>query len=783
MYICTVAIVLFMAYYFNHFLSGNQLSFSLTGYTTVKQTNPYLNMNLESDFTNETLIEQELPPVPDGIDAIQIMFYAKGKHRDGEVLLQLKNARTHKVCTKRTVPYDQIKNREYVDLPVGELSPEDREGPLTLCITAQGGVKTHISVYTSAGDGIRGCKFLVSSREQDEDLFLNYARKGLSNFAKSLLLLAGLIIFCILYHVFLRGRTSGRVQTAACFIVLYLMYIFRAPGDSFANYLWAEDGGVLLSSAMRDGLRSVLIPGNGAYWVLPRLIGIVCYGISLPFRSITNLAVLQGLVTKLAGAASIGWFMSDRFQWVVKERFHRFLICAGIIFMMPAAMDVFTCDTSIQFLLNFAVFLVGLDLLAGEKVSTPTWGETCFLVIQTLSNAAAPFGAAVAACAFLRWFADGYRKKTLKTGTVIIETGKVGVITAGTLLQVQLILSGSRVSGSLQFVDRIIACLKLFPFFPYFQSMNDWKILLLCLVCWAAILLLAKLQIRMTVYCVLYSWLFLCFCSMTAAVQSLPALFKITLSDKQSARYMLLSSMVMIFLLLAALYRIRDRKAQLVTSAAVFCAVFSAAAQAYQVRIWGEEFIIAYDQNVGSYDVHGTDWLSIPTGPAPIWHLEIPVSVSKADAGEEAEGEIYNISVNETGNVVTGMPAGSMVLVSGSLSDEDGGPLKRIFLKTGENSYLAATLRKEGDRILEVDQSEALYAGSGEESVSTEQVLEGSMALNEKEVSFERKGTEFILHLPVSYFAGGAAELEFYGEKADGTFCRKVFEVDTSFLQ
>lgn len=755
--ICFVTVVLYMISYLNHFYTDGRLDFSLTSYTSAAETNPYMESSREAYFTDDTIVEQELPAISDDVDAIRILFRIKRKNKAGEITLRIQNAETMQIFLERIIPYNQVENKEYLDLPIDELSSEQRKAPLKLIITAHGDPKAKLAVSTTVGDGIKGCSLTIDSQPHTGDLYIQYGRKGLSSFARSLCVLAMLILFCIAYCLVFRGRQSkgsGRAGTAVCFIALYLLYVMRTPGDSFTSYLWAEDGQMLMTDAIAAGLKSITLKGNGAYWVIPKLIGVVCYWISLPFQSITHLATFQGLVTKLVGAASIGWFLSDRFSWVLKDLFQRFLVCAGIIFLMPAALDVYTCDTSIQFLLNFTVFLVGLDLLVNKKIRAMSWPVTGFLLIQTLSSAAAPVTAAVAGCGFLRWIFDGYRKKQLKLHLVLIEIAKVGIIGAAAILQILTAFSGSRVSGSLQLWDRIIACLKVYPFFPYYQSMQNWGMFVFCIVCWIAILFLAKFPVRLGIYCFSYSWLFLCMCSMTNTAEDILVNFKVVVSDKILERYILLSSMVMIFMLLIALIRIQEKRIRWMTAAVVMTVCVPIAAQAFQVRIWGEEYITGYDQNICSYDKVGSDRLWISIGPTPNWHLVIPSTITEKISEEEARGELYWIGKQAAADHVVIDTSGVAIPVNGSLTDQNGEPFEQIFLKLGDGIYLGAMLCEEEDRILE-GTSEAMAGKSG----------------------------EFNICVPLASFPEGEGQLEFIGKKADGTCCRKVFEFNTSLTQ
>ena len=98
--------------------------------------------------------------------------------------------------------------------------------------------------------------------------------------------------------------------------------------DNFASYLWCEDGLALINDAIYRGPASLFDAPRGTIWFIPRLIGFISYHICRMLKDITYLPQLMSLITKVVATGGFMYFMSDRFEWIVKERAWRFIICA-----------------------------------------------------------------------------------------------------------------------------------------------------------------------------------------------------------------------------------------------------------------------------------------------------------------------------------------------------------------------------------------------------------------------------------------------------------------------
>ena len=705
-----IVIILFLIQYYTHFQQQNN-----TGYSIKLQTNRHLMENEKKEIDDDTMIVQELPEIPDGIDCIRVRLSAAKGEKKGNIILQIQERKSGMVLVENIYPVKEIKRKSYVNISIDSLSSEKLKEELNLVITAGEDERTPVSVFRTTGDGIEGCSLTSGAQLLDGDLVIQYAAKTDPDYYGSACVLGVFAAISIVLIIVYRKKTQKKGCAIVCFLVLYMLLVLRTIGDSFTSYLWAEDGALLITDAIYTGAKSVVAPGNGAYWIIPKLIGLICYWMTIPFRSVRYLPLLQGLITKLIAAAGIGWFMSDRFNWVVKKRIYRFLICEGVVILMPPAADVLTCDTSLPFILNFTVFLIGLDLLGKKEVTVPTIMETVFLAAQALSTAAAPFAAAVAGCAWIRWLYDGIRKKKMNFCSVTVETLKFGVISSAAIIQIMTAYSGNRVGGSIQLFNRIKECIKVFPFFPFYQSLGSRRVMIICIICWVLILVWSKISFRIIAYCFLYSYCFLFYCSMTNPAENLVDILKI--SHKTNAvRYVILSAMIMSFLLLNVILCISKTVTGIIISAIMLCTMFPVIAGMYQVNVEGAELAAIYDQNSDNYCINSNDNLMIPIGPICTWKAMIPVNIEGRLTDSGVEGEVYRIDGQHPDQLIHIAPESSTVTIYGYLKDESGEPFDNVFLKVGEHSYLAGLVGNDdgilsADRTIEQRYSFVFYGG------------------------------------------------------------------------
>lgn len=445
---------------------------------------------------------------------------------------------------------------------------------------------------------------------------------------------AGFAVGLILTALLIRFAGNKKIPFILCVAILFFIYGLRAPDDLFTSYLWAEDGADLIQGSVFDGIKTIWNSYTGFYWVLPRTVGLLCYYICLYTNTMANLPMIQGLVTKLIAVLGISYFLNDRFEWLIKERAYRLLVCILVILAMPCfASDVITCDLSMPFVLNFTVFLIGLDTLCGPKARCITVPEALFLCVLAMSNAAAPFAAAVAAGALVRYLAVNIKSKSVARKE--LATGITGtcLVIICSVVQILRIMHGSRAGNELALWDRLITCLRNFIFFPYCSGASRpavWTVL--CLGC-IALAYLSGIPKKTAAFTVAYNYAFIFFCSM---VTSMDRINEVVFGENDSCgRYIFVMYMLSAFLLGVEAYFLIRKKLILKMIGFVLCALLAVMSVAtYSIDVIGYEYTYAYEENIGLFTPDGTDRLMIQIGPWLPQRLMLPAELSDHPAAQ-----------------------------------------------------------------------------------------------------------------------------------------------------
>ncbi|MCR5593833.1 MAG: hypothetical protein K6F79_08840 [Saccharofermentans sp.] len=477
-----------------------------------------------------------------------------------------------------------------------------------------------------------------------------------------------------------------KLYTAACFVALLCIYSFRVLPDLYTPYLWCEDGLHLIQRSILGGPASLFEHSAGYCWLLPKLISLLCYWFCLLFNNITLLPQLQGAVAKIIAVASIMYFMSDRFEWLVKSRVWRFAICVLVVLFIPqSAYDTVPVDTSLPFVMNFTVFIIGLDCLLGPKARPVTVFETVFLSVLSLSTASAPFCAAVAVFALGRWFWDKGEKKEHVPAAVICTA----IVSACALFQTVTTVLSPREVSDLSIVQRLIICAHDFIFFPYFESYGSALMWIAAFAGWIAIACLAKTSWKIVLYSGIYSYGFLFYCSMVGN----PGVITEVISSGIGARYYLMNYMIAFFLLGVHIFRLmQSDKVGKSMGAAICLAVFFMAGPTYFISIPTPDLAFPYAYGSGLFDRVGTNMLVIPIAPTTYYKMVIPFEISDfTPASGDAFFEVDDISEQDPASMFDPASGVSGYKVSGWAADPDGNPFEYVLLVWLGNQYEAPT--------------------------------------------------------------------------------------------
>ena len=505
----------------------------------------------------------------------------------------------------------------------------------------------------------------------------------------AVILIISVLVFLAfaVYYVFKRDR---KIPPVLCFFLLFLIYILRVPNDIFSTYLWAEDGCYLIQDAVFSGPLSVFNVTNGTHWLVPRAISLICYWICCLFGNLTFLPALQGIFCKLIATGCIALFLSERFDWIIKERVFRFVVCACVIFAIPYyAIDVAACDTSLPFAMNFAVFLIGFDTLCGNNAKPISLSDTILLSVIALSNAASPFPAAVAVFAFARWLCAEIKGKRMCVKTTVIESVKVIVVLAFALVQFWGIVASSRSHVELRIIERIGFCFTHFVFQPYYYSYLDLIVFFFAFAGWMALIVLARLPWRSVVFISAYSFAFLLYCTLVADFDEME--YVIFREADGGARYILLPYMIAAFLLaLEICVLLKKDKVRRIIGLVLSAIVIVVSTLTYPMELVGYEYSDAYRDNIGVFDPAGKQSLCIPIGPWTPWDMQIPWNINRYS---EMDSEDLSCSVSiEREDAFYGSRADELIYlvpVEVLVGDADGSLFRYVFIDAGDDMYLA----------------------------------------------------------------------------------------------
>lgn len=491
-----------------------------------------------------------------------------------------------------------------------------------------------------------------------------------------------------------RERKHFEWEYVIYFLILYALLVFRAPSDFFQPYLWAEDGTVLIQGSIYNGIQSVFQVGNGAYWVIPKLIALLCYWSVKPFNSIVILPYLMQVIAKVFTVLSVMYFISDKFEWLVAKKFHRFCICVGIILFMPqSASDTLTCETSLPFALFFAVYLIGLDLLCNSKIELPNWKQIIFMSLLALSSADALCIGAVAAVVIVRYFVYGSKHKIEKVqwweGVF-----KLTLVLFAVSLQTQCLLSSGRVKQQLDVTKRIILNTKSFMFFPYWNQFHLWGAFLIGGLIWVLIWKKSKISCFTLIYSAGFSYLAMLYNCMAENVKD-------AYLGNMTSRYVFISFEIAAFMLGVAISKLIarvDRGSLILAYICLTCAMVTCL-RTYDVDVIGEKYADCYKIASVAFDAGGTDDVIIPIGPWEPWTLKIPASISDNKMKEDLIIGIENVDQKEIDDIGFGtLTSTDNWKISGWIkSSKDNEILRNLFIKKGKIYIAVETLEVRDD--------------------------------------------------------------------------------------
>ena len=516
-----------------------------------------------------------------------------------------------------------------------------------------------------------------------------YERFSIGNVTAYPCLVVMIIVGVIALSLYACKSDRRDIGLIPMFMVLFLVYSLRAPDDLLGTYLWAEDGCVLLQNAINDGVKVLITPTSGTYWTIQKFIGLICYWICYCFKNLMFFPALESIFTKIVASLGVSYFLSNRFNWLIESRTLRFIVCIVVILAIPFyATDVITCDTSLPFVLNFTVFLIGLDTLCRPESRVVSYKETIFLCLQALSTAAAPFVALVTGLSFVRWMYMKIRTKDIRAKLVLIELLKTGIICICVLIQVMCALGSSRVNGDLGLFQRLVTCIKDFVLFPYAYTFENMKLFLIAVLAFACLALLTKMPWKVLSYSIIFSYCFLIYCSMIVDPDSIT--YQIFREANGGARYIMILYMIAAFVLCIEICRLwMDQSIKKVAGIVLFVTAMIVSVLTYSLPIMGYEYIEAYHDSIGTYNPDGKEVLIINVAPWYSYGVSVPCSISDVSLGQSGSVQYSLESINNQSAMCFSIQEGDYIPVEGWAISPEGDCFEYLFIERDDGSFLA----------------------------------------------------------------------------------------------
>ncbi|MCR4611339.1 MAG: hypothetical protein K5644_05530 [Lachnospiraceae bacterium] len=432
--------------------------------------------------------------------------------------------------------------------------------------------------------------------------------------------------------------------------------------DFGTSYLWAEDGCELYYDAANSGIASIFSVSNqGTLWIIQRTLGYICYLLGYPFNSIALFPTLLSIFTKLLETAAVFYFLSDKFSWIIKQKWVRFLIATSVLLAIPQnSDDLINCDTSSPFIFTFTVFLIGINAFREEWKNISVF-EIVFLVLVTLSSAAAPFSVGVAGLYLVVYLIRNrkrLKKKDVKTN-VIKNICILSIIIIAFAIQVYMIITSGRTNSvPLELFDRIVQNTLYFVWFPYCNYyFTSVAFLILGIVLIITATYFTKIKAVIVLYSFGFSWMYLLMCSLTESVEN----FYAPLDTVVGTRYYAVPYQIAVFFVGWVAYRFwNNPKTRAVTILLIITEGILLCSH-YFVKGTGNEsqYVKIYDSNVASYDINGDTKLVIPIAPALPYAIDFPISLNNVTGSEGFElksieekhtGSVYNVDMTINSN-------------------------------------------------------------------------------------------------------------------------------------
>ena len=171
------------------------------------------------------------------------------------------------------------------------------------------------------------------------------------------------------------------------FWVVFILFIIAQfalyPDMIRYHYVYAEDGGVFFDGFQRSGVSSIFEVFGGYLVIASRLFAAISISVARILGNFKIACDVMEILNVLMVAFILAYFVSDRFQFLVKKRSHRLIIGSMILLLMSSFFAMLFDSVSIHWWCGLLMFFVTLELVYGQ---TPPLYLYPFIILCVLSS-------------------------------------------------------------------------------------------------------------------------------------------------------------------------------------------------------------------------------------------------------------------------------------------------------------------------------------------------------------------------------------------------------------
>jgi len=444
-----------------------------------------------------------------------------------------------------------------------------------------------------------------------------------------------------------------------CIFILLVLRQWEIVGKPF---LWAEDGNVFIYRAINNGFSSLFIPYAGYYHFLPQLLTNIFYYFCRIIDNVVLLPYMMWGSNILISSLAVGYFLSERFEWILKQRLERLFVCCIIILLnISEIQEVYGTVTNIHWWLGFYFFLISLNILYEKEM--PSVRNIILLTFCGFSTLVI-FPLFVIFSILLIY-------KIIKHCCNYKDILKYIVILIPCVIQTFSVLMSNRITTH-NFIGLELLRIITLSFFNLIgklvtpQNINfyNYRMILLGIFTIIALLYFYRKNKKFLLFSLSFSFLFFLYCALPLnnnIIILVTAFFNGNYG--YGGRYWFISSIIIAFLISVALIKhIKSNNTKISTILAIVYLVMVIILR-FDINL-SAQYTSYYKQFASLYSNNGTHKLRIPIPPEINWHVSLP-SNSYLDS-------LNSLDIQYNFDTITDMPGRyDWVNISGWMYDND----------------------------------------------------------------------------------------------------------------